>query len=139
MRRSVLAAAALTATTAATALTGCDAVEDTAKQAANDAACETARQTADQASQAASNAADSIGADPQAAKQDLQAVSSALGVAQTATSGQLGSDVDQAKTAIDTLLSQATAAAAGDLLDTNAVEAARQQLETAVTDIKQIC
>lgn len=132
-----------TAAAALLSLTACDAVqdaaEDQARETAGDVACSAAQEAVDQASSAASGAADAIGADPQAAREDLQAVSDALAVAQAATNGNLSADLTNAKTAIDVLVSQAAAAAAGGLVDTNAVNAAQAQLDSAVQDVQNAC
>jgi hypothetical protein len=144
MRRTP--ALALAAAALALVVSGCgadeaieDAVTDAASDAATDAACSVAGDAVDQASRVAEGAGDAIGVNPQEAKDDLQVASDALGLAQVATTGDLNADLVVAKTAIDLLLSEATAAVAGDVVDTNVVNAAQEQLDGAVEDVKGIC
>ncbi len=119
--------------------TGCSEAEDAARDAAGDATCAVARSAVDEAGQQAGSAADEIGADPQAAERELQALRDALAAAERGVDGDIKAKVGEAKTAIEDLLGEAKDAADGAPVDTKAVDRAQADLEAAVDDVKGLC
>ncbi len=137
MRRTpILVAATLVA---ALSLTACSQAEDAAKNAAGDAACSLAKNAADQAGKQAAQAVDDIGADPQAARQELSGIRDALAAAEKTVDGDVKADLTAARKAVEKLLGQAQDAAQGVEVDTTAVESAKDELDRAVDDVKTLC
>lgn len=137
MRRTpTLAAATLVA---ALSLTACSQAEDAAKNAASDAACSLAKNAADEAGKQAAQAVDDIGADPQAAQQELSSIRDLLSAAEKGVDGDVKADLADARKAVERLLGQAQDAARGVEVDTTAVESAKGDLDRAVDDVKTLC
>lgn len=141
--RAIVTAAALTG---ALTLTGCQAADDAVQgaqdavqSAASNAACSVAQQAVDAVADGAKQAADDIVADPQKARNELQALRDTLATAERGIDGDLKAKVADAKDAVDRLLTQAKDAAQGVEVDTSAVDDAKAELDAAVEDVTTIC
>ena len=137
MRRGSRAAAALVAV-AATALGGCSEAEDAVDRAAGDAACRLAQEAVDGVAGQAREAADRIGADPEAARRELTALRDSLAAAEEGLSGETRARVEEARAALDRLVSESRDAARG-AVDEQAVEEAERELDTAVEELTRVC
>lgn len=137
--RTFLATSALTGAVLTTLLAGCSEAEDIAKGAAEDAGCAVAQRAADEAERRTREAVADIGADPQAAERELRAVRDVLTAAEQGVSGDTRQHVEQARKAVDALVTEASSAADGAPVDDAAVTEAEQQLDDAVEDISTVC
>ncbi|MDN4162382.1 hypothetical protein [Nocardioides abyssi] len=120
-------------------LGACSEAEDAVRGAARDAGCAAAQRVADQAERTARDAVADIGADPQAARRELEGVRDALRAAEAGLSGETGAQVERARDAVDALLVQARRAADGTRVDDRAVDDAERRLDDAVGEITTIC
>lgn len=134
-RRRALAAPVLVA---AVVLTGCSAAEDAVGGAVDEAACSLARETLAGVEGQVREAADRIGADPRAARRELEALRDALAAAEDGLSGETRDRVAEARRAVDALVAEARRGARG-AVDEEAVAEARRDLDTAVTGLQDVC
>ncbi len=120
-------------------LAGCTQAEDAAKDAVNRAGCTVAQKTLDKAQTEAEKALDEINADPQAARRKLGGMRDALKAAESGVSGETKAKLQKAREALDTMAGEAQDAARGADVDTAAVNDAKQQLDSAVSDVRNLC
>lgn len=131
---SVLLAVALALT-----LTGCSQAEEAAKGAANRAGCAVAQKALDQAQSEAEKALDEIDADPEAARRKLAGMRDAVRAAESGISGETREKLGKARRALDTMAGEAQDAARGANVDTSAVDDAKDRLDDAVGDVRDLC
>ncbi|MDF9717318.1 hypothetical protein INN71_08175 [Nocardioides sp. ChNu-153] len=120
------------------ALAGCSEVETAVRDAASDAGCSLAQDAVDGVTGQAHAAADQLGVDPAGAERELTALRDGLATAEQGLSGELRGHVEDARTALDALVTQARAAADGTV-DQQAVAEAEAQLDTAVQELTTVC
>ncbi|WP_370249695.1 hypothetical protein [Nocardioides sp.] len=137
MRRALVISSALLVTTLT--LSACDAVGEAASNAAGAAGCAVAQETLDQVTADARGAVDRLTSDPQAAQEDVRALSILLDTLDSTLGDDIAAPLTEARDAVDSLTDQARQAADGTQVDDVAVDAARAELDRAVADITQIC
>ncbi|MFW6774588.1 hypothetical protein ACOACO_09910 [Nocardioides sp. CPCC 205120] len=120
------------------ALAGCSEVETAVRDAASDAGCSLAQDAVDGVTRQAHEATDRIGVDPARAERELTALRDGLATAERGLSGELRGHVEDARTALDALVTQARAGAEG-AVDEQAVAEAEARLDTAVGEITTVC
>lgn len=137
--RTATPALALAAALAGGGLAGCSGAEDAVRGAARDAGCSVAQRAADEAERRARDAVSDLGADPQAARRELEAVRGALDAAVQGLGGETRQQLTRARDAVDDLLAQARRAADGTKVDDEAVAEAERQLDGAVEHVGTVC
>lgn len=135
--RTLLATSALLVTTGL--LGACSQAEDAVRGAAEDAGCAVAQRAADEAERRARDAVADLGADPQAARRELEGIREALRAAEGGLGGETRRQVGRARDAVDVLLGQARRAADGTRVDDEAVADAERRLDDAVGEITTVC
>lgn len=120
------------------ALSACSAAEDAVAGAVGDAACALARESLGGVETQVRDAADRIGADPAAARRELEAARDALAAAEDSLSGETRQQVAEARAAVERLLEEARQAGEG-AVDQQQVEQAQRDLGDAVSGLATIC
>ncbi|GAB2755189.1 hypothetical protein GCM10027020_04260 [Nocardioides salsibiostraticola] len=129
----------LLAAVLALTLTGCTQAEEAATGAANRAGCAVAQKALNQAQSEAEKALDEIDADPEAARRKLGGMRDAVKAAESGLSGETKEKLAEARRALDTMAGEAQDAAQGADVDTSAVDNAKDRLDDAVGDVRDLC
>lgn len=120
------------------ALPACSATEDAVAGAVGDAACALARESLGGVEAQVRDAVERLGADPQAARRELEAARDALAAAEESLSGETRQQVAEARAAVEQLLTEARQAGEG-AVDPQQVEQAQRELGTAVSGLAEVC
>ena len=124
---------------ATTVLVGCAEAEEIARDAAGQAGCAVGRQAVAEAEDRARRVVDDLRADPQAAERELRALGGVLEGTARQLDGEVRTEVDRARRAVDALLAEARQAADGTRVDDVAVEEAQGELDRALEELTAVC
>ncbi|SDC10496.1 hypothetical protein [Nocardioides lianchengensis] len=120
-----------------------DAVRDAASDAASDAACAVAGGVVDDARSRvdgiARDLASGTASERASARRELTALRDSLAAAERGLGGETRERLEQARSAVDDLLDQASAAADGTQVDDEAVASAQEEYDEAARGLTDVC